>query len=705
MRLGRALIYPKPVYRMPQDQTSLPGPCERLTIVGLLACWLLFSSASLNSGVRGQIPVSERGSAPTGLASHPLAGGLRNPAQKPREGGIIVQTTFSGPDRQTPLPAAETGQRWEVFSGTWGVLHHKAVNSRNSNITKTGDGNDVVVIDAGVSDCNVRAKLSGVMTNSTGLTFRAADAQNLFFVRASTESIEVYRKSAGNYVRLTKASSGVTDGDTLEVELRGSSIMIRVNGIERASLTDKFNRSATKHGLYSYDPNVGFVEFTVDTRSAAAEWIRIASPQAYQIFQRDDKGRSDIAISGLFGGQSTLIEARFNGNEWTVIGKAREGKFSGILPNQSAGQGRLEVRFADKPDVTFAQSYVGVGEVFLVAGQSNAEGRISAPQQYAHPRLRASVFDESLGWRDGYDPTDSSLPNEYSVWPLLATKIMAATDVPVAFITAAAPQTGLIGDGGTWAKGGPTYAKCLSMVRDSGVNAVRAVLWYQGESDANVPSMTQVQYETALLLLRKNLATDLGWPVKLMTAQIAHLHTDTSHETRASVDAVRLAQSSAPDNDPDILMGPMLYDLDIRVEAGGDGVHIQSPAHAEIEASRWWRMLRFYFFGGAEGRGPRFVSAKVFAGKEIDLAFKTTAGPLRVSSAVATGWRIIDANGTRRVLSGTLHNGVNIHLLLDQALLGRIEISWASYNDATGALLTDSAADAMPAEPFRTNVP
>jgi hypothetical protein len=342
--------------------------------------------------------------------------------------------------------------------------------------------------------------------------------------------------------------------------------------------------------------------------------------------------------------------------------------------------------------------------VFLVAGQSNAEGRITAPQSYSHPRLRASVYDQTIGWRDGYDPTDSSLPNEYSVWPLLATKIMAATNVPVAFITSAEPQTGLIGDGGTWAKGGPTYEKCLRMLRDSGLSSVRAVLWYQGESDANIPSMTQTQYADALLLMRRNLSADLGWPLKLMTAQIAYMHTDTSKETRASVDAVRLAQSTAADKDANVLMGPVLYDLNISTVAGGDGVHIQTPEHAQIEAARWWYMLNLYFFGGRPGRGPRCKSATA-DGRSIDVSFINPTGSLQAQAGIEAGWRAIDAHGARRVVSAVIRDGSIVRLSLDQTVSGRTEVFWASYNDAVGLSLTDRTVDALPAEPCRLIVP
>jgi hypothetical protein len=134
-------------------------------------------------------------------------------------------------------------------------------------------------------------------------------------------------------------------------------------------------------------------------------WIHLNSPQPYQIYQRDSNDRADLQIKGTYGGTPTVIEARYNHGDWQTIDAApTDGKFSGIMRAQSAGQGTLEVRFANDTAVKRRQRYVGIGDVYLVAGQSNAEGRITEPQFYYHPTLRAAVFDQAGNWREAYDP-------------------------------------------------------------------------------------------------------------------------------------------------------------------------------------------------------------------------------------------------------------------------------------------------------------
>jgi hypothetical protein len=369
------------------------------------------------------------------------------------------------------------------------------------------------------------------------------------------------------------------------------------------------------------------------------------------------------------------------------------------LTNQSAGQGILDVRFADNPNVFWRQRYVGIGDVYLIAGQSNAEGRITAPQFYTHPRLRAGVYDQLNRWREAYDPTDASFTNQYSVWPLLATKIMEATNVPVAFITTGQGATGLVAMGAPWSSPGASYAACVASVRSSGAGGLKAVLWYQGETDANSPVMTEAQYRDALKKLRGDLSTELGWAnLPLVTAQLAYFHSTGSTETADSLNAVRLAQANP--QTPNIFTGPILYDLDISEANRGDGQHINTPAHAQIEAARWWRSLKHLFYGGAEGRGPRILSLRQVDTTHIEVVWTLSFGPLRLNQTSGAGWRVKDESGPLRVTAATRRTGNTIRLTLERAVGERVLVSWANYNDAVGVALTDSSPDALPAEPF-----
>jgi hypothetical protein len=566
----------------------------------------------------------------------------------------------------------------------------------------SGDGNCAAVLDAGISDANISVQLNDVNGGSTqGIVFRATDADNFFFARGFNANIQVFKKQSGALVQLGSYAGGISAGDVLAVELIGPGIVVKQNGIARLALTDSFNQSATRHGLFTDSTSSSFKHFAVERGiTSATEWVRVLSPQPYQIFQRDAAGRSSIPISGTFKGTPRAIQARWSAGNWqTIADHPSGGSFTGVLTNQSAGQGILDVRFADNPNIFWRQRYVGIGDVYLIAGQSNAEGRINAPQFYTHPRLRAGVYDQLNRWREAYDPTDSSFTTQYSVWPLLATKIMETTGVPVAFITTGQGATGLVAMGAPWSKPNASYAACVASVRSSGVNGLKAVLWYQGETDANSPVMTEAQYRDALKRLRGNLATDFGWAnLPLVTAQLAYFHSTGSTETAASLNAVRLAQANPQTTG--IFTGPILYDLDISEASRGDGQHINTPAHAQVEAKRWWLALKHLFYGGPEGRGPVVLSLRQVDPAHIDVAWNLSVRPLRLSQTSGAGWRVTDESGTLRVTAAVRRTSKTIRLTLDRAVSGRVLVSWANYNDAVGVALTDSSPEALPAEPF-----
>lgn len=421
--------------------------------------------------------------------------------------------------------------------------------------------------------------------------------------------------------------------------------------------------------------------------------ITITTPVQYKTYQRNGSNQADIAITGTYTGTPAAIEARFNGGAWATIDAAPAGgNYSGTLSNQAAGQGAVEVRFTDSITITASRSDIGIGDVYVVAGQSNAEGRATNARSFSHATLKATNFRQDDAWKNGNDPTDTGTSSG-SPWPLLATLLMADQSVPVAFITTATGDTKLYT--GTWTKNGAEYADCLQTIQNSGVNGVTAVLWHQGESDAN-DGVTQSQYQTALSNFLNDLQADTGFSsMKLVCAQLGHK--TTGGVTRANLDAIRLAQSNRWDNDADILAGPVLYDIDLG-DAGGDGVHFKTDAELQSLANRWWRMLEYHFYSGSEGRAPKF-SAATYTGALITVTFTGGAGVLAGQTDI-TGWRVVDNAGVRTVNSAAASGANGVILTIDQALAAPVIVSFGSFNDAAASTLKDSGAYPLPPEPF-----
>jgi hypothetical protein len=377
----------------------------------------------------------------------------------------------------------------------------------------------------------------------------------------------------------------------------------------------------------------------------SGDTVTVTGPVAYQTFQRNGSDQANIPVAGTYSGTPTSIEARFNGGSWSVVDASPSaGSFSGTLTTQAAGQGALEVRYSNDTGVTSSAANVGIGDVFVVAGQSNAEGYGTNPQSYTHATLKATKFTQSDVWADCTDPTDVDGGGSY--WPLLATYIMDDQSVPVAFITTGVNASGL--HNGSWLPGGANYDAMLDSITASGVNAVRAILWHQGEADA-LSSVTKAQYKADLIQLGSDVAGDVAGAPRLVVMQVG----DNFAVSDADINAIRLAQQEAWDDSANLDEGPVLHDIDL---SGGDGVHFKTDAELLEVSKRAWACVSTSQYGGT-ATAPVPVSA-MFNGarNQVTVTFNQT---LKTGLTFGAGaWRVSD-NGTPLTVSGVAYHGTN----------------------------------------------
>src|SRR3990172_3976265 len=325
--------------------------------------------------------------------------------------------------------------------------------------------------------------------------------------------------------------------------------------------------------------------------------VTITSISNYQIFQRDGSDLADIPISGTYVGSPAAIEADFAGGGWATIDAAPAGGvFSGTLSAQAAGQGTLSVRFTDDIGITDNRNNVGIGDVFVVAGQSNATGKANANTSYSHATLRAAMFRQDDIWAELTDPCDSEAAAGGSVWPLVATYLMAKTGFPVAFITTANIGHALVASPAQWAPGNTAYNDCIQTTDNSGVNSARAILWLQGETDVN-DGIATATYEAALTAMLDGLQAGCAAlaTTPLICAQIGYKTLNSP--TRENLDAIREAHTNLWAADADVYRGPVTYDIGPLA----DGVHFGSTsgsvtgamaaAQMATLALRWWQII------------------------------------------------------------------------------------------------------------------
>lgn len=313
------------------------------------------------------------------------------------------------------------------------------------------------------------------------------------------------------------------------------------------------------------------------TQAQAAITLTVWTPTPYSVSQRiGNTGHLHITGEIRPAGNYTLL-AKYGASDWEIVQSNVTRVFDTTL-QVPEGQATLTVKVDGIEKII---DLVGVGDVYVIAGQSNAMGYGAALQSYSHPTLKAGRFLADYKWYELKDPAGGA---RGSVWPLVATQIMADQNVPVGFIPAAVSATGIL----QWQPTNLYDERTLfgAMMDRIWVNGqVKAVLWLQGETDVGQGRSSQA-YQTALENIATALCEQTGAPLVAAT-----LYDLLSYTTPQRVYQINHGIHMAIADHPCILPGPDLSD--IRTDDAG---HVTTTAKIQIAAERWWQSLNTLFY-------------------------------------------------------------------------------------------------------------
>ena len=342
--------------------------------------------------------------------------------------------------------------------------------------------------------------------------------------------------------------------------------------------------------------------------------ISMTSPLDYQVIQRSSKKKGTLKIRGELNGvtaQSLRVEARL-----TVDGKP--GKWRRLSVDQkrrsfeaqwnapAGGWHRLEVRLLSGAGVV-AESvieHIGVGEVFVVAGQSNAANHGEEKQKTKTGLV--ATFD-GRRWRQANDPQPGASGSGGSFMPLFGDAMAERFQVPIGIVACAVGATSVREwlpkgarfpnpptltsqvqqlSNGEWESKGLIFSTFGRSVKPLGSHGFRAVLWHQGESDANqedpartLPGRLYREYLEELIRASRR---EIGWNAPWFVAQASyHVPGDEgSPDIRAAQASLWESGLAFEGPDTDALKGNLR-------ENGGRGVHF-SGAGLREHAARWF---------------------------------------------------------------------------------------------------------------------
>lgn len=369
----------------------------------------------------------------------------------------------------------------------------------------------------------------------------------------------------------------------------------------------------------------------------------------WQIVQQHD-GKADISLEGEWSWTSVVRDPRvfarvvdeatgFTVVSWTGLDTRPDGTFQGTLPSVPAGGlYRIETTFmhAELEDDFWwggrgdMRHHIGVGDVYLIAGQSNSAG-YAKDAVVDPPALGVHLFRACGLWTLASHPfndgTGSVFPQNletrnpgHSPYLAFAKCVKQVAGYPIGLVAGALGGSPL----SAWNpdEDGALYRNLLAMAKAQGTGGVRGVLWYQGCADAH-PSLCDSYLERFSRFV-ESIRNDLGQPdLSFFTVQLNRWITrEPTPEQDRAWGVVREAQRQAARRIPNVYVIPS---NDGRLS---DFVHNSAVSNLAIGGRLARQVVRLFHGGRLPCFAPEIDQARKAGENRIELSFRDVNGPL-----------------------------------------------------------------------------
>lgn len=414
--------------------------------------------------------------------------------------------------------------------------------------------------------------------------------------------------------------------------------------------------------------------------AAFSQDIRLTtSPEDNQVLQRTSERGADIPLSGAATGKKVNgkdVEARLVGADgsalpgfdWTFLSRVDKQRWGGELKQVPVGGPyRLEVRLQGN-EATLSVANLLVGDLWVLAGQSNMEGHGDLVD-VEQPSPQVHSFDMEDRWQIAEEPLHTTVSAVDPVhWPLntnrqperlqgqdlenylanrkkgaglglpFAVEMASRTGVPIGLIPCAHSGTSME----QWSpalkdRGGDSlYGSMFRRVQAVG-GRVKGVLWFQGESDATP------KYAAPFLASFENFvkAVRADFQQPNLPFYYVQIGRHISNTNVAEWNRVQLAQLRAEN---EIAHSGMVAAVDLQLD---DAIHLATPdlkrlAHRLANRAGLDLFPRVKDFGSLKP-GPHPLDA-VYSTGVIKVSFAGVNGRLKSDGPLA-GFSIRDAKG------------------------------------------------------------
>ncbi|HVU46038.1 MAG TPA: sialate O-acetylesterase [Terracidiphilus sp.] len=295
---------------------------------------------------------------------------------------------------------------------------------------------------------------------------------------------------------------------------------------------------------------------TANPATTATVLISLASPLDYQVFQRSTRLKGSVEVRGKADVAADSAQARLTGTSlagpltggWVRLHFSKAtGEFRGSLATIPGGFYELDVRLlrAHAQVAATNVAHVGVGEVFVIAGQSNSTN-YGEVRQTTQTGMVAAFSGNAWQIADDPQPGVQDNSSKGSFIPAFGDALYREYHVPIGIAA--------VGHGSTsvrqWLPAGtpiavmPTMTKFIMRNEDGkltcdgtlfngmmqrihrlGRHGFRALLWHQGESDAHQKPGHQIDgatYRQMMIKLIRDSRRQAGWNFPWIVAEATY---------------------------------------------------------------------------------------------------------------------------------------------------------------------------------------
>lgn len=370
---------------------------------------------------------------------------------------------------------------------------------------------------------------------------------------------------------------------------------------------------------------------------AEATPLQIIFPRPRMVFQRDNTNTAQLTITGICPAATERVEVRLSptvsnygqtSNSYVVLtSQITNGYFSGQV-SLTSGWYHLDVQAVAQGQVISHTRLtpVGVGEVFIVAGEANAQGIQPIRSVAGATDERVSsvpYFNATDTTRLPVSPLFSTLTADGVVgphgrtawcWGELGDRLAKRLNLPVLFYNVAwegttiqnwresmeQRQTTTIG--GTVLPAGMPYSNLKRVLRDYvPLTGLRAILWQQGESEYYSPDPQASQYAIDLAALITRSRVDAQFPqLPWLVARSSSDNTTRALYPSGSYEPVTTRQNEVIETISGVMAGPIVDTIQI---SRPDGQHFQGSGLSQLAAA--WDQVLTNAVWTADALGPQ----------------------------------------------------------------------------------------------------